>query len=311
VTSYNWESIGKLFKTLNINGAFWCKMKVTIVMRSRNNVDIIDKTLKGVFKQSFQDFEMINFDNASTDGTIEKIRQFNTRIISIPEGSYIPGRVLNMAVDKCDSEIVVFLNSDCVPLNEHWLENLVKPFEDSSVGALFSRQIPGKDALPIIKVDTEKAFGDGEIHKKWEHFFSMASSAIRKNVWVNDHFDEEMLISEDMEWSYRIKRKGYKVVYAKDSMVEHYHKYSIKQLYHRHFKEGFDSVKVFTVSGSKLNLFIKVFLLPFVYCIIQDSLDLIKHFRLMDLFITPVYRLVLLWGRFRGTLKALNQKNKG
>jgi rhamnosyltransferase len=138
----------------------------------------------------------------------------------------------------------------------------------------------------------------------------MASSAIRKTVWVNDHFDEEMLISEDLEWSYRIKRKGYKVVYAKDSIVEHSHNYSMKQLYHRHFKEGFDSVKIFTISGSKVYLFIKVFLFPFVYFIIRDICDLIKHFRFMDVFITPIYRLVLLWGRFIGAIKALNQRDK-
>ena len=273
-------------------------------------MDVIDKTLKGVFEQSLQDFEVINFDNASTDGTFEKIKHFNTKIVSISEGSYIPGRVLNTAVELCDSEIIVFLNSDCIPVDKHWLENLIKPFEDPSVGAVFSRQIPSKGVLPIVQIDTEKAFGDGEEHKKWKHFFSMASSAIKKNVWVNDHFDEEMLISEDMEWSYRIKRKGYKVVYVKDSMVEHSHNYSIKQLYHRHFKEGFDSVEIFSICDSKLNLFIEIFLLPFVYSVIRDSYDLIKHFRLMDVFIMPIYRMVLFWGRFIGTIKALNQKKR-
>jgi len=285
-------------------------MKATIVIRSRNNVNIIDETMRGVFEQSFKNFEVINFDNTSTDGTIGKIKQFNTRIVSIPEGSYIPGRVLNMAIEECRSEIVVFLNSDCVPLNKYWLENLVKPFEDPSVGAVFSRQIPGKDALPIVQIDTERAFGDGEEHKKWTHFFSMASSAIRKTVWINDSFDEEMLISEDMEWSYRIKKKGYKVVYAKDSIVEHFHAYSMKQLYHRHLKEGFDSVKIFTNRGSKLYLFIKVFLFPFFYSIIRDNRDLLQHFGLKDVVMAPIYRLVLLWGRFMGTIKALNQKEK-
>lgn len=273
-------------------------------------MDVIDKTLRGVFEQSLQNFEVIDFDNASTDGTFEKIKHFNTKIISIPEGSYIPGRVLNTAVELCDSEIIVFLNSDCIPLNRYWLENLIKPFEDPSVGAVFSRQVPSKGVLSIVQIDTERAFGDGEEHKKWKHFFSMASSAIRKSVWINDSFDERMLISEDIEWSYRIKKKGYKAIYAKDSMVEHSHNYSIKQLYHRHFKEGFDSVGIFSICDSKLNLFIKVFLLPFVYSIIRDSRYLIKHFRLMDVFIMPVYRMVLFWGRFIGTIKALNQKNR-
>jgi rhamnosyltransferase len=284
-------------------------MKITIIIRSRNNADSIDKTLKSVFEQSLQDFEVINFDNASTDGTVEKIKHFNTKIISIPEGSYIPGRVLNTAIELCTTEIIVFLNSDCAPVNKHWLENLIKPFDDPNVGAVFSRQIAGKDTLPIIKIDTERAFGEGEEHKKWEHFFSMASSAIRRSVWINDRFDERMLISEDMEWSYRIKKKGYKVVYAKGSIVEHQHVYSIKQLYRRHFKEGFDSVEIFSIGGSNIGLFMKVFLCPLAYSIIRDSLTLMKNFSWKDVVIMPMYRLVLFWGRFIGTIKALNQKN--
>ena len=68
-------------------------MTVTIIIRSRNDVDVIDRTLKGVFEQSFQDCEVLNFDNASTDGTLEKIKQYNTKIVPVPEGSYVPGRV--------------------------------------------------------------------------------------------------------------------------------------------------------------------------------------------------------------------------
>jgi len=284
-------------------------MKITIIIRSRNDVNVIDKTLRMVFEQSFQDFEVIDFDNASTDGTVEKIKHFNTKIISIPEGSYVPGRVLNTAIELCTTEIIVFLNSDCVPINNHWLGNLIKPFEDPNVGAVFSRQIAGKDTLPIIQIDTERAFGKGEEHKKWKHFFSMASSAIRKSAWINDRFNESILISEDIEWSYRIKKKGYRVIYAQDSVVEHQHDYSIKQLYQRHFKEGFDSVEIFSIGGSKLSLFNEVFLLPFVFSVIRDSYGLAIRFRLTDVFIMPMYRLVLFWGRFIGTIKALNQKN--
>jgi rhamnosyltransferase len=285
-------------------------MTVTIIIRSRNDADIIARTLKGVFEQSFRDFEVINFDNASTDGTLEKIKQFNTRIVAVPEGSYVPGRVLNQAVERSGAEIVVFLNSDCVPVNKYWLENLVRPFEDPAVGAVFSRQIAGDNSMPLVKLDTERAFGDGKEHKKWEHFFSMASSAIRKSVWMDERFDESMLISEDMEWSYRIKKKGHTVLYAKDSIVEHHHNYTIGELYRRHVKEGIDSVKIFSINGAPLALFLKVFLYPLVYSIIRDTRDLIKDFNLKDVFTMPVYRLVLFWGRFQGTKRALRQKSE-
>lgn len=283
-------------------------MKTTIIIRSRNNVDVIDKTLMRVFEQSFKDFEVINFDNASTDGTVEKIKNFNTRLIPIPEGTYIPGRVLNAAVELSKTEIIVFLNSDCIPVNKDWLENLLKPFQDPDVGAVFSRQIVPKETLPIIQIDTEKYFGDGKIHNQLKHFFSMASSAIRRSVWIEDRFDERMLISEDIEWSYRIKKKGYKVVYAKNSIAEHRHNYSMKQLYRRHFKEGFDSVKIFSICDSRLNLFIQIFFLPFIYSVIQDSHVLLTRFSIKDVFIMPIFRMVLFWGRLNGTVKALNRK---
>jgi len=285
-------------------------MTVTIIIRSRNDADIIERTLKGVFEQSFRDFEVINFDNASTDGTLEKIKQFNTKIVPVPEGSYVPGRVLNQAAEMCTSEIIVFLNSDCVPVNTYWLENLVRPFEDPAVGAVFSRQIAGENSLPLVTLDTERAFGDGEEHKKWEHFFSMAGSAIRKSLWINDRFDEGMLISEDLEWSYRIKKKGHKVLYAKDSIVVHHHDYTVKELYHRHVKEGIDSVKIFSIKGSLPGMFLKVFLYPLVYSIIRDTCDLLKNFRWKEVFTMPVYRLVLFWGRFQGTKRGFRQKNR-
>ena len=283
-------------------------MAVTIIIRSRNDADIIERTLRGVFEQSLRDFEVINFDNASTDGTIEKIKQFNTKIISVPEGAYVPGRVLNQAAAMSASEIIVFLNSDCVPVNQYWLENLVMPFADPAVGAVFSRQIAGPGSLPIIRLDTERAFGDGTEHQKWEHFFSMAGSAIRKSVWMNERFDESMLISEDLEWSYRIRKKGHAVLYAKDSVVEHHHNYSMRELYNRHVKEGIDSVKIFSKDGSTIDMFMNEFLYPLAYTMARDIPTLIRDFGWKHVLTMPVYRLVSFWGRLRGTIKGIHQR---
>jgi rhamnosyltransferase len=166
--------------------------------------------------------------------------------------------------------------------------------------------VPG--SLPIIQIDTERAFGDGEEHKTWKHFFSMASSAIRKSVWLNERFDESMLISEDMEWSYRIKKRGHAVLYAKDSVVEHHHNYSMRELYTRHVKEGIDSVKIFARNGSTIDTFMNEFLYPLVYTMARDIPALIKNFGWKDVFTMPAYRLALFWGRFQGTIKALHQR---
>lgn len=60
---------------------------VSIVIRSRNDASFIKRVLDKISEQTFSDFEILNFDNASTDGTREIIAQYdNIRLFSIPEG---------------------------------------------------------------------------------------------------------------------------------------------------------------------------------------------------------------------------------
>lgn len=60
---------------------------------------------------------------------------------------------------------VAFLNSDCTPLDEHWLEYLLASFSEG-VAAVFGRQVPRPDCKPLFAKDTEDTFGDGERQKK-------------------------------------------------------------------------------------------------------------------------------------------------
>lgn len=81
-----------------------------------------------VLKQKYTDFELINVDCSSTDGTFEVIKRYNPdKSYQIPPSEYVPGKVLNDAVKRCQGSVIVFNNSDCVPCNENWLGNLVKP----------------------------------------------------------------------------------------------------------------------------------------------------------------------------------------
>jgi hypothetical protein len=96
------------------------------------------------------------------------------------------------------------------------------------------------------------------------------------------------------------------VLYAKDSVVEHHHNYSMRELYNRHVKEGIDSVKIFSKDGSAIGMFINEFLYPLTYTITRDIPTLIRDFGWKEVCTMPVYRLVLFWGRFMGVKKALD-----
>src|SRR6056297_3927886 len=98
--------------------------KVSIIMRSINDMDFIEATFQGIQEQNFQDFEIVNVDSGSTDGTYELIKKYNKgTVYQIRPEEYVPGPVLNTAISRSKGDLIVFNNSDCIPQNQDWLGN--------------------------------------------------------------------------------------------------------------------------------------------------------------------------------------------
>ena len=275
--------------------------KIAIIMRSYNDIDVIRSTLDMLSRQSLQGFELWNFVSRSTDGTMEVIQEFNDpeRILFNDPSNYNPGRILNEAVATVDADILVFLNSDAIPCDEFWLEKLIEPLIDPTVGAVFGRQVSRPDCRSLLEKDTERAFGDGSESAGWLHFFSMASSAARSDVLRRFPFEQGIQYSEDIEWSYRLRRSGFRVQYVPDSMAEHSHNYTLKQSWKRHFGEGVADAFIF--SEKELNTsWWRCFLLPFGMEIIRDVRWAIQHRSIDALLHTVPLRFTQKWARWRG-----------
>ncbi|MFA7231173.1 MAG: glycosyltransferase [Victivallaceae bacterium] len=247
--------------------------QVSIVMRSMNDIQYIEKTLKAIFNQKFTNFELINIDSGSTDGTCEIIEKYNPgKFFKIKPEEYIPGVVLNNAIRECAGEIIVFNNSDCIPQNSDWLGNLICPLLDiPQIAASFGNQEPRPDAKPLVRKDHLRAFGDGIISASWEHFFSLATSAALKEVLIEHPFAEDLQYSEDIEWSYRMKKHGYIIAYVPDAIVEHSHNYSQKALWKRFYNEGLAEGRIY----GRRKMFLRGFLLPWLLETARDCKYLI------------------------------------
>ena len=216
---------------------------VSILVRARNDEVLIARTLKAVFSQKVDfKFEVVVCDDASTDRTREVAAKFPVRFFERPAGPYKPGRTLNALVRDAKGEIVVFNNSDAVPLDDRWLAELVKPLRSGSPRVFsFANQLPRPDAQALVRKDNERAFGDGKIQATWRFFFSLASSATWRQNLIETPFDEEIQYSEDVEWAWRNSRRAkdpVRIVYCPDSHVEHSHNYTLRELAKRFRGEG-------------------------------------------------------------------------
>ena len=79
------------------------------------------------------------------------------------------------------------------------------------------------DAFAVVRKDYERAFGDGSVSRKWHKFFSLVSSAFRKEELLQNPFDETFQYSEDSQW---VNRREVTIVYVPEAVVEHSHNYN-------------------------------------------------------------------------------------
>lgn len=275
--------------------------RISVVMRSYNDASVIDATLEALARQTLRDFELWNFDSSSADGTLEIIRRHNApeRIVLNDSRTYNPGRVLNEAVQRCNGEIVAFINSDATPLDEHWLERLVAPIAEGRAGATFGRQVARPDARSLFVKDTERAFGDGRLSSRWVHFFSMANSAVRRDLALAAPFETRIQYSEDIEWSYRLARGGTRIEYVPDAVAVHSHNYSLRQSFRRHRGEGMADAWIFR-RGELRQSFVGYCLLPFGAEVLRD-LGWALHRRSLDAALHSLpLRAAQKWGRWQG-----------
>jgi rhamnosyltransferase len=276
-------------------------MNPWVVVRCYNDAWVVGETLRGIARQAMPRRVAV-YDNESADGSADIARPLADKLVNVPKGTYVPGRVLNQAMR-------VFLNSDCVPQDEHWLDELLKPFEDERVCATFGRQVPRPECLPLFAKDTEDTFGDGARQRFWKHCFSMASSAVRRATWEAMPFREDIQYSEDVDWTWRARQAGHEIRYAARSIAMHSHNYSLKQWRKRQFGEGRADAAIFDWTPYERGL-LRYSLMPLARQVLSDARFALRAGKPSALLHTVPLRTVQMLGRRKGFNEGWRERQK-
>jgi rhamnosyltransferase len=271
---------------------------VSIVIRSFNEGWALRETLPAVRFQSYTNWELIVIDSGSTDGSCDLIRQADpVHFIQLRPEDYNPSRVLNHGMKLACSDTVVFLNADATPQGANWLRPLVSALTDPKTAAVFGRQIPRPDCPAVYAHDYDRCFGERRESAGWEHFFSMVSSGLRKDIWAKRGFRREMQYSEDDEYTRWCRSQGYLVAYCPESVVMHSHKYTAGQAYKRSFGEAKALAAVWSHSPSRMN-WPSTVLLGWLNDLRRDMAYCARHNRLREL----PHAACIRWHQRRGKL---------
>jgi len=223
---------------------------ISILVRSCNDEAFIGKTLQSIQEQECAiPFEIISCDDGSKDRTPAIIASFpSVTKLPRPDGEYRPGRRLNYMIAHSRGDLIVFNNADAVPLDRHWLSELIAPLAADTADVVYGNQLPRPDASFLVRKDNLRAFGDGKEAATWRFFFSLATSAARRQDLIEHPFDENIRYSEDVEWAHR---RPIRIAYAPNAKVEHSHNYTIPELKRRFYGEGRADAEIF---GDRPNL---------------------------------------------------------
>lgn len=194
---------------------------ISIIIRSKNEERWIGSCLEAVSRQTCTDHEVILVDNNSTDKTVEKALQYDVTLVRIDK--FKPGAAINRGIEASKGDILVCLSGHCIPVDEHWLANLVAVLEDETVAGVYGRQEPLSFTPDLDKRDLLITFGLDPRTQVKDSFFHNANSAFRRSTWDKFPFDEDVTNIEDRLWANQVQKAGMKIMYEPSSSVYHHH----------------------------------------------------------------------------------------
>lgn len=200
-------------------------MKVSFVVPMYNAEATVASTLRSIYRQGAEEFEVVVVDDGSTDGSAEVVSKLGLplEVISKPNGG--EASALNEGIKRCAGDFVAIVEAD-VELLPGWLSVLLKEFDDPEVMGAGGYLMTPEDDPWIAKL------AGYEVEMKFEgkqryppHITSAAAIYRRRAFELFGGFDERLVnASLDSDFNSRIISAGYKLAYNPEAKARHHYK---------------------------------------------------------------------------------------
>jgi len=273
------------------------RSEVSIVIRCFNEERHIGRLLYGITEQTVRHPEIIIVDSGSTDDTLRIARQFPVKTVLIAPEEFTFGRALNRGCEQAGGEFLVLASAHVYPVYEDWLERLLEPFGNGAVGAVYGKQRGSEQTKYSERQIFAQLYPDEDIPVQETPFCNNANCAVRRSLWKEVRYNEQLTGLEDLEWARRIMARGYRVSYAADAEIVHVHDETLEQVKHRYMREAIALKEIYPDQ--------RMSFVDFIVLLCKNTLTDYGHAAkdgevLRNLFSIPCFRLMQFWGAYRG-----------
>lgn len=187
-------------------------MKISIITAAWNSAATIEDTLRSILAQTYQDWECIVIDGASSDGTQNILRSYETRFsgrlhwISEPDqGIY---DAMNKGIAMATGEVIGMLNSDDLFIDAEVLTDIASAFEDRQIACIHGNLyfVRHDDTNRIVRIWESSPYKPNSFARGWHP--AHPTFYVRREYYIRlGGYDIAFPVSADFELMLRFLEK--------------------------------------------------------------------------------------------------------
>jgi glycosyltransferase involved in cell wall biosynthesis len=196
---------------------------ISIVIANYNKASTLRKCLAAAFASKYGNFEVIVVDDNSRDNSVQIIEQFPCRLIRLDEHEGA-SKARNIGALNSSGDIIFFIDADCL-LQEHTLSIVNRSLSEAGpeviLGGTYTKMPYDKRFFSIFQsafvhfFETKNPDNPDYIAA---HALIIHSETFKKSKGFPEIF---LPIIEDVEFTHRLKREGYRLIMNPEIQVEH------------------------------------------------------------------------------------------
>lgn len=242
-------------------------MRYSVIIPVYNRPGEVDELLQSLTQQSFKDFEVIVVEDGSSIPCKEIVETYRAKLdihyFNKPNSG--PGQSRNYGAEHSNGEYLVILDSDCI-LPEGYFSAIEQELQASPTDAF-----GGSDRAHESFTDIQKAinysmtsfFTTGGIRggkKKMDKFYPRSfNMGVRRDVYQALNGFSEMRFGEDIDFSIRIFKAGYKCRLFPVAWVYHKRRTDLRKFFRQVHNSGIARINLYKKYPGSLKV---VHLLP-------------------------------------------------
>ena len=171
-------------------------MKYSIITINYNNKEGLERTIKSVLGQTWQNYEYIIIDGGSTDGSVDVIKEYASHIdywVSEPDGGRYPA--MNKGIKQATGDYLNFMNSGDTFHSASVLEDITNMNYDEDIitGGFYDLEKGIKHIIIPQKVT---------LLTMLKNTFNHQATFYKKELFQKRLYDENYIIQSDAKFNY-------------------------------------------------------------------------------------------------------------